>query len=1260
MEYRFARDKSVCNNIRKLSDEAKKELVTTFLNDTIIKPKWKSLTHDNTNSGIILEEPIINDDIIFQICTYINLYLINNNLSMLKKELILWHNSLPSYLKKNQMVLLNPNFKRVFKVNLNDHLKNLKDCIIQQIKAENCDEKIYEVLNLDTDKNDIEIQLHNYFSNEQFIIKNINNVDKIINREKGISDNTGIRHSLQEKEIPSIIFLSEIVIKQEKILFYKICLAMYYIIIYEILMRYAFASLYNKILKNEEKKINKSRVILSLFQVHNIFVSFLDENTSRVSLYMETVRRMYVNFGSPYWYKIGAICDRIYKYVLAKCTQKGDTCKNNKVLQYFNIVQSLSFDVKDLKVFFEVYDSFDSRITKTPLKKFENESINLFHKFVSDFAVVYTFIESSQTEKKELISGVNIDKYLQKVKERVKKETSIKADNILHADAIKPDFLTQETYFTLMRYYEELSGAVRLIIKTRNWDKDVTFTLTKSIWNANEKTIPCEYALDIVKQELFINKKEKYGPFYNVIPPLRQKRVSNSGNKKAFTYLRTTNKDVADNIGIDQLAELLSKYGQNLVLFTYGYSGSGKTSTLFGSPDNSQGVVDILLSKLLENNATCELIDVSVLYGYLKTPFGSTEEIFSDNVISIDIEKDEPRSLSRSSSISSADFSDIQTALSTSPVSEGKTLQEIISSYKKVIQSLSGKGVKDDKYGQFEKKTPNNMNSSRGFTFYTWKINKKNRLCVIDMAGSEDPYDILVKTVPSFELLTKTDTDKSKYTFLNNDNILKIDKIISKSYKDFSTLIRNVIIKVKNSIKSIPMSLKGMSSFISSFSLLMYELLLFGYLFNVHIFDDNIMKQSVQHVNYVICNMAIDVAFTLLYIQIKSIQNKKFLTSTLNYIPSDDVNEKLKKYHVRYKTYYKKDQKELSIGNKSAMKCLSDVQTYYKNMIMNCFEQVTTTSWLKVVSYKLENKQKSYIDLKIEQDKTDRGILCDIQIAQNDDVFNIIKLYYSYQSYMITQKQVEKSLFDIKSRIDKVNEANVDFTNKVLTILSDEKDFVQFQNDFIELSHNFTNNDELNKVILQHYLRSSSNLFKKGKFNVPVYNDFIVFVENINADNPKLNEDYFINQRYSVTLPTGDIFKESLLYFKRLILEGFYINQVNNDLMSFFLHRKQADKGKYEPNIDPSPVKKEISNYVFGTYSSVKNLSALPSIKDGDVTYNKPCTKVIQLLNKCLGDKGVKNDETKYVMIANIRPTKGLYREGCINTLKLVQNLKTT
>lgn len=320
-----------------------------------------------------------------------------------------------------------------------------------------------------------------------------------------------------------------------------------------------------------------------------------------------------------------------------------------------------------------------------------------------------------------------------------------------------------ELYNKILLLYEDMSGAVRVIVRMRHVEDarvsaggskkrlkhsqhggainmlNYSIQLKKD-WN----TIVFE-GVSQINAKFYGNNDEnkntrEFGPFYAV----------HSGTDAEGTI-------VHQSLKLDSLQELL-KMGGNVVFYTYGYSGSGKTYTLFGDKQSiDKGVIWYMLKQLKEKyQFDIELENRFKCYGYLDQE--NNKCVFRDNVKAL------------------------------GPVEANNSISAQVAQWNKII-TKDLQPENDDK--SFIKKTSNNPESSRGFYILKfgliWKGKKVGKIGVVDMAGNEDPFDIASSMCPSL--------DFSKMHELIRDplNKMSFDTVYGKVKEELMNFLKIVI-----------------------------------------------------------------------------------------------------------------------------------------------------------------------------------------------------------------------------------------------------------------------------------------------------------------------------------------------------------------------------------------------------------------------------------------------------------------------------------
>jgi len=294
------------------------------------------------------------------------------------------------------------------------------------------------------------------------------------------------------------------------------------------------------------------------------------------------------------------------------------------------------------------------------------------------------------------------------IKNRTWNPIDISDENIQNWKSEKcKDVLAMSTEYTnflkfvpkLVNLYEDMKGAVRILVRFNN---------ITNIQIKLDDYIKIDYEnKTLLTQRSKINVRGVYSIYDNLTN--RQMYLEPPHNQES---LKGT---------FDQLRDGYSNF-----IFGYGYSGSGKTYTLYGKNEDV-GLIQFGLNDLINDNYKVELIYAFDIYGIMK--YTTTNGLTVESQIIQYIEPNEEFTNSINHNIHL----------------NGQTINPTR------IDKTNLYGV-FDKLNEFRKEnksikeTINNPESSRGHLFLTFEITKnekKSYLTVIDMAGIEDPIALI-------------------------------------------------------------------------------------------------------------------------------------------------------------------------------------------------------------------------------------------------------------------------------------------------------------------------------------------------------------------------------------------------------------------------------------------------------------------------------------------------------------------------------------
>ena len=818
-------------------------------------------------------------------------------------------------------------------------------------------------------------------------------------------------------------------------------------------------------------------------------------------------------------------------------------------------------------------------------------------------------------------------------------------------------------YYELVDYYEQISGAVRVYLRTKDVVQGTPIQPTPNSQGIDEDVangISKDYARNTIELKLE-GTNYKFGPFYNVIK----------------TGISTADIVTSHAIDVDNLASLFSRASlnntkQNLVLFTYGFSGSGKTYTLFGSGEGVSGLWSSISETMKASGFTCSFKGYKKIYGYM-----SNKALVKADVPSSQYSFDE--------------------FLKKELFVEGDT------------------GNVD----AFIKSTPNNKASSRGFLILRFQVTDASgkdlgTIGLVDMAGNEDPYDLMVRLLPTLEWPTVDQAEN----FINNETSLVKSDFMYKSLRDAYAEVLEMIFGeceyvfgklnalggtasdvVKENTRNVlisrfqktfqeagkryaPASTTAPTTFISTINEMLYKTtrryvahvlqLLWNSLksepkFNLartreSVFTDKDLKSVFNGVSVDLRNQVIDT-------DIKYVKGN--LSIPLGVKMFDSIGNLMLVYNIIDSRI-----NELiaalppTIGNDTITKlhqALSGLLTKYDPLdFVELDSTAGSTDEFKdardctadIVGNILAFRTTFDDACNPERMKTMATMMKDAnRFGKNDDIisdtnnFNgkseyelysaaIVELVDSitYNCFTVSRKEVMKLLQLVSLIRYKYGSLIPDMIgNAKSDVLKNKATF----NESVRIFPPVLGESEDN--LASGVFGTSGNKLKlsSDKKQMSDKANYIDTLWKFKSEFDRYLDDYFGSLKRPVIID-GNVVWFSQQYLLRIIQEGFFINQANVELLDLLV--SQQDDVPYDANSQCTV--EDTTKLMFEGYDKFKNM-----FKEGCAV-----TGLTQELNSHFDLKS-----TKYIMLVNVRREPDIkFRLGAIDTLKLVENLKST
>lgn len=725
-------------------------------------------------------------------------------------------------------------------------------------------------------------------------------------------------------------------------------------------------------------------------------------------------------------------------------------------------------------------------------------------------------------------------------------------------------------YEKLVTFYETLSGTVRVIVRVKDYVEPPKET--------NDFEIKIEHNINIHIKNKVTEKHDSFGPFYRVVGGTDVK-----------------NADIAEIIDPDRVVGSLMT-GTNVLIFTYGYSGSGKTYTLFGK-ETDQGILPKILDTIATADIGYTLESITKHYGYLDVDKNKVP-VFREDVKHLSQEEC-PK--------------------------EDKDSCSVKNIYNKVQVFISEKG--DKNIDSFIKSTVNNPQSSRGYVFIKFKVGERY-LTFVDMAGSEDPYDMLIKLLPTYYIPSNKQNNTN---FLTHKMARNKDAIFADVFEQSKKFLNDFT----NQINEITFAI-GSTKTKNDEVFKMHQKLLKCFFAGD---QDTLQKlgcraQSVPREGNIL---------------LLDENNKTGLAGLFMSVP----------YHKAVADYLDKNFKYLKAY--SVEQILSYMKLQKK---ATQFQKIyDDTNWRKLM--KVISDEKSNINQSIKDKINDNNLFVSMTKVESDkglpDVMQVgftdcPEIFDVWSAYLISQKidlssvpsslkatvdieDIDKALAEVETAMYKelyANRANID-VNKVKNL-----SYIMFVLNVIKKNMNHKD-----KIVV---CPTSKKVYgsRYFKFN----NTFYCMEASKPTDMTHNTLDAYFDKKQ--ILANNEHYSQE--YLERIIKEAFYINQANADLVTYFKNQMAAaDPALPAPSASDKPDKKigcklDYDSLLIESYD--QNLCIKP--QQGIQSNTGYVTNIVKHIQNQMGD-------TKNIMVCTVRSEPEVkYRLGAIKTLKLVEDLKST
>lgn len=1014
--------------------------------------------------------------------------------------------------------------------------------------------------------------------------------------------------------------------------------------------------------EQERKRIlvRMQRVLVSVVSLWETFVRLLTSSYEPVVLEKpetdeQKLERLWKKFGTPLHLKYQSVASNFWSYA---ASQASSQMFGRRLCKYLGTLDTIYTDENN-----DVWKQYDETLqqvygrwlSSTPLAACEplplqvstcndprtKNVIGRMQKLVrvaQCFPDVLPLLEGKPEALKRYADQLRAEGRLSQEVQRLAKIVPTAGYSVLTGALSGP-----EKYLNFVKFYENVSGAVRVFVRFRDHDllggctfPQITTTQTcphiRYAQDPVQRTTEWKYLQptggkmmeDIVlenesKVQLYdemTHVRKTYGPFYKVIPPFVVKGTQGT---------RVTNAIIAqDMLGVQSMAELLTQEKQNLVLFTYGYSGAGKTYTLYGSKAETvrTGVVFQLLAALYQQgeNVHITLDNIHRLYGYINDAYTFQEP---PSKVSYPV----PLRLSRT-----------------------QYIQQVVSLLE--MGATPGMGEED-----FIKSTPNNPESSRGFLIFDFTVQNdttRNKLCVVDMAGNEHPYDILMKTIPTYFLPTRT-----------NRNLLNSQKMYEKE---------QVSKCVYDALKRKLDQLTTLRPTFGNFAEVFVNKVTGGTEIHTKTVVEALKQFVAQEASPRTTTLHIDPVFDYCSLGPRDAQGDalmkkyyRYLAFALGSLPLDMF------LAICAATDAKK--------HKVSEKMLRDFSSKLENARKLMASQFVST--LDLFERKLRLFTcKAHVERM--QDVGRLNLKIDLFMHPNETALALLSMNFVAQQVLTREALQQVDLPMVQTYQDFVRLFHTDLTQTMQRIDTKIEEILYVHKQGFEKLETLKLLKYLCQMFQRHKFFSTPNYSLKTEEDRPTNSIKVMSFDILlqPKSSPMLVDDMggqgfdtiFRNLPVRVYVPEEVLGKTayreiraSAAYLERIVREGYYINQANYELMRFFYLRSNTDQ-TISRTVDRTHPQVDYNKLLVDSYNAMHHIQTSQPVKAPSTNLDSPwcMTSILSLLDRILNQSqeevppSEREERNKYMMICNLRVEPRKFRQGALQTLELVEALKST